>query len=248
MLEINKIHNADCLEAMKKIPDASIDLILCDLPYGTSNCGWDIVIPFKKLWKEYQRIRKDNSAIVLFGQEPFSSFLRLSNLQEYKYDWYWEKEKPTNIFQVKRRPGKVIETISVFYKKQCTFNPQMRKHVGPLVKNSPKGSHSEIYAGKTTFITPYNDTGFRYPSQLIKIRREKNGIADHPTQKPVALFEYLIKTYTNENDLVLDSCAGSATTAIACENLKRNWICIEKNKEYCETGEKRLAANNIVHF
>ena len=144
MLEINKIHCGDCLEVMKNIPDNSVDLILCDLPYGTSNCAWDTIIPFELLWKEYQRIRKDNAAIVLFGQEPFSSKLRLSNIDEYKYDWYWEKEKPTNIFQVKRRPGKVIETISVFYKKQCKFNPQMRKHLGPLVKNSQKGSHSEI--------------------------------------------------------------------------------------------------------
>lgn len=243
MLEINKIHHGDCLELMKNIPDSSIDMILTDLPYGTSNCTWDTIIPFDLLWKEYTRVRKDNSAIVLFSQEPFSSFLRLSNLKEYKYDCYWEKEKPTNIFQLKRRPGKIIETISIFYKKQCTFNPQMKKHIGALVKNSPKGSHSEIYAGKTTFITPYVDTGFRYPSQLIKIRREKNGIAMHPTQKPIALFEYLIKTYSNENNLILDSCAGSATTAIAAENLKRNWICIEKEKEYCELGEKRLLAN-----
>ena len=135
---IIKLYNGDCLEIMEQIPNKSIDMVLCDLPYGTTNCYWDIIIPFENLWKQYNRIIKDNGAVVLFGQEPFSSYLRISNIKDYKNDLYWEKERLTNIQQVKRRPGKTIETISVFYNKQPTYNPQMNKHEGPLRSNKVK--------------------------------------------------------------------------------------------------------------
>ena len=130
-MELNKIYNEDCLEGMKRIPDGSVDCIICDLPYGTTACKWDSIIPFDKLWEQYDRIIKDNGAVLLFGQEPFSSFVRMSNLKNYKYDIYWQKERITNIQQVKRRVGKNVETISIFYKKQCTYNPQMLNYDGP---------------------------------------------------------------------------------------------------------------------
>ena len=130
-MELNKIYNEDCLEGMKRIPDGSVDCIICDLPYGTTACKWDSIIPFYKLWEQYDRIIKDNGAVLLFGQEPFSSFVRMSNLKNYKYDIYWQKERITNIQQVKRRVGKNVETISIFYKKQCTYNPQMLNYDGP---------------------------------------------------------------------------------------------------------------------
>jgi site-specific DNA-methyltransferase (adenine-specific) len=236
----NKLFWGDCLEIMKHIPDKSIDMILCDLPYGTTACKWDTIIPFESLWKEYKRIIKDNGVIVLTGSEPFSSYLRLSNIEWYKFDIYWKKEKPTNFFQLKRRFGKCVETISIFYKKQPTYNPQMIKHDGKLVKNKPKGNHNSIVSGVNKKVLPYKDTGFRYPNDVVEIRRDVLGTTVHPTQKPVALFEYLIKTYTNEGDLVLDNCAGSGTTGIACKNLKRKYCLIEQEEKYCEIIKERL--------
>src|SRR5574344_2643817 len=160
--ENSMLFNKDCIEVMKEIPSKSVDMILCDLPYGTTNCKWDIIIPFDKLWEQYNRIIKENGCIVLFGSEPFSSQLRMSNLKAYKYDLYWKKEKPTNFMQLKRRFGKVTENICVFYDKQCTYNPQMVKHEGKLVTNSPKGCHNSIVSSiNNTKITPYKDTGYR---------------------------------------------------------------------------------------
>lgn len=243
-MKYNRIYNMDCIEGMKMLPDKSIDMILCDLPYGTqkrNGCTWDVVIPFDKLWEQYDRIIKDNGAIVLFGQEPFSSFLRLSNIDNYKYDIYWEKERLTNINQVKRRVGKTVETISVFYKKQCTYNPQMVKYEGKPRANKVKN-------GKLGFLTDkqekkvfqYNDTGWRYPTQVWKFKRDCLTSQLHQTQKPVALLECLIRTYTNEGNVVLDNCIGSGSTAIACINTKRNFIGFEISKEFCEIAEKRI--------
>jgi len=241
LLEINNIYNMDCLEGMKYIEDKSIDMILCDLPYGTTACKWDTVIPFEPLWEQYNRIIKDNGAIVLFGSEPFSSYLRLSNLKHYKYDIYWKKEKPTNFFQLKRRVGKVTENICVFYKKQCSYNPQMVKHEGKKVINKPKAKHNSIVSGiNNKVITPYKDTGYRYPNDILEVRREVLGTTIHPTQKPVALCEWLIKTYTNEGELVLDNCMGSGTTAIACLNTNRNYIGFELDTTYCGIANKRI--------
>ena len=226
MLEIDKIYNEDCLIGMQKIDDNSIDCIICDLPYGTTKCVWDIIIPFDKLWEQYNRIIKDNGAIILFGQEPFSSLLRISNLKDYRYDIYWQKERLTNIMQVKRRVGKDVETISIFYKNQCTYNPQMIKYDGPKrgnkVKNGKLGKLVDDNNDKKVF--EYNDTGFRYPTQVWKFKRDILTSNIHPTQKPIKLYEELIKTYSNVNDLILDNCSGSGTIAIAALNTNRHFI------------------------
>ncbi len=244
MLPINKIYNMDCLEGMKLIDDKSIDMILCDLPYGTTKCKWDIVIPFKPLWEQYERVIKDNGAIVLFGQEPFSSLLRCSNLNNYRYDIYWGKERLTNISQVKRRVGKTVETISIFYKKQCTYNPQMVKYEGKIRTNKVKnGKMGKLTDNQEKRVFEYHDTGWRYPTQVWKFQRDCLTSNLHPTQKPLALIEELVKTYTNEGDLVLDNCAGSFTTAVACDNTNRNWICIEKEEKYCNIGLTRINDN-----
>lgn len=231
----------DCLDVMQEIPNNSVDCIICDLPYGTTACTWDIVIPFDKLWMEYKRIAKPNAAIILFGQEPFSSLLRVSNLSDYRYDIYWEKEKLTNINQVKRRVGKTVETISVFYKKQCTYNPQMIKYTGKprsnKVKNGKLGKLSDCNE-KPVF--EYRDNGLRYPTQVWKFKRDCLTSHLHPTQKPLALIEELVKTYSNEGDTILDNCMGSGTTGVACKNLNRNFYGIEKDKKYFDIAYKRI--------
>lgn len=242
MIEIDKIYNEDCLIGMQKIDDKSIDCIICDLPYGTTKCSWDIIIPFDKLWEQYNRIIKDNGAIILFGQEPFSSLLRVSNLKDYRYDIYWQKERLTNIMQVKRRVGKDIETISIFYKNQCTYNPQMVKYDGPKrgnkVKNGKLGKLVDDNNDKKVF--EYNDTGFRYPTQVWKFKRDILTSNIHPTQKPIALYEELIKTYSNPGDLLLDNCSGSGTIAIAALNTGRHFIGFETNENYYVESLKRI--------
>lgn len=237
-----ELYNDDCLNAMKKIKDHSVDLIVCDLPYGTTKCKWDIIIPFDKLWNEYKRIRKENAAIVLFGQEPFSSYLRLSNIGEYKYDLYWQKERITNIMQVKKRFGKDVETISIFYKGQCTYNPQMIKYDGPKrsnkVKNGKLGALVDDNNNKK--VHEYVDKGLRYPTQVLKYKRDILTSNLHPTQKPVELLEMLIRTFSNEGDLVLDNTMGSGSTGVACINTNRNFIGIEKDPNYFEIAKKRI--------
>lgn len=242
------LKQGDCLEVMKDIPDKSIDMILCDLPYGTTACKWDVIIPFDKLWEQYNRIIKDNGAIVLFGSEPFSSKLRMSNLKMYKYDWVWEKTKPSGHLNAKKQPLRKYENISVFYKKQCTYNPQGLVY-GHFNNNRP--SRSKKIKGKYTFGIEYDfgiSNATNYPSNIL-IYSNGNNNNLHPTQKPVALLEYLIKTYTNEGETVLDNCAGSMSTVIASINTNRNCIAIEKDKNYFEIGKKRviehLKTNNI---
>ena len=212
------------------------------MPYGTTKCSWDIIIPFDKLWEQYNRIIKDNGAIILFGQEPFSSLLRVSNLKDYRYDIYWQKERLTNIMQVKRRVGKDIETISIFYKNQCTYNPQMVKYDGPKrgnkVKNGKLGKLVDDNNDKKVF--EYNDTGFRYPTQVWKFKRDILTSNIHPTQKPIALYEELIKTYSNPGDLLLDNCSGSGTIAIAALNTGRHFIGFETNENYYNESLKRI--------
>ena len=240
-MDIKLIHG-DCITEMNNIPDKSIDMILCDLPYGTTKCSWDIIIPFDKLWEQYSRIIKDNGAIVLFGQEPFSSLLRCSNLKDYKYDIYWEKERITNIMQVKKSVGKNIETISVFYKNQCTYNPQMIKYDGPKrsnkVKNGKLGKLVDDNNNKV--VKEYVDNGTRYPTQVWKFKRDILTSNLHPTQKPVALLEELIKTFSNEGDVILDNCMGSGSTGVACKNTNRNFIGIELNESYFKIAEERI--------
>lgn len=236
-----KLLQGDCLELMQDIPNASIDMILCDLPYGTTQCKWDTIIPFELLWEQYNRIIKDDGAILLFGQEPFSSHLRLSNLQDYKYDIYWEKERLTNIQQAQKRVGKTIETISVFYKKQCTYRPQMVKYEGKPRSNKVKnGTLGELTDNATKAVKEYRDTGLRYPTQVWKFKRDCLKSNLHPTQKPVALLEELIKTFSNEGDTVLDNCMGSGSTGVACLNTGRRFIGIELDERYFEVAKKRL--------
>lgn len=220
---------------MKQIPDKSIDMILCDLPYGVTQCKWDIIIPFKPLWKEYNRIVKDNAAIVLFGSEPFSTLLRLSNLKQFRYDWIWEKEQGANFMLCKYQPYKVHEIISVFSKKRHKYFPQMTLGK-PYI--SGKGTSGDI-TGNVQKIQTVN-TGQRYPRSIQRFNTDKSKGSFHPTQKPVALCEYLIRTYTNENDTVLDNCMGSGTTGVACKNLNRNFIGIEIDENYFNIAKERI--------
>lgn len=230
-----KLYKGDCLEIMKDIPDKSIDMILCDLPYGTTACKWDTIIPFQPLWEQYNRIIKDNGAIVLFGSEPFSSQLRMSNLKMYRYDWIWEKAKATLFTQCKKRPLNANEIISVFYKKQPTYNPQMEK--GKPYKGRKKIKQSEEWF----FGTIRNDNnGTRYPRTVIKFKSGDRDGKLHPTQKPVDLLEYLIKTYTNKGEIVLDSCMGSGSTGVACKHTNRRFIGIELDENYFEIAKKRI--------
>lgn len=233
----------DCLERMNEIADNSVDMILCDLPYGTTACGWDVVIPFDELWRHYKRVLTDNGVVALFGQEPFSSIMRMSNLEWYKYDIYWEKERLTNIMQVKNRVGKTVETISIFYKKQPVYNPQMTEYDGPRrtnkVKNGKIGKLIDNSNDKT--VKEYNDTGLRYPTQVWRYSRDILKENYHPTQKPVALLENLIRTFTNPGFTVLDNTMGSGSTGAACINTERNFIGIENDAQYFDISMKRLS-------
>ena len=234
MIELNKIYNEDCLEGMKRIPDKSIDMILCDLPYGTTACKWDSIIPFEPLWAEYKRIIKKHGAIVLFGSEPFSSALRMSNIKNFKYDWIWNKKLAGNGILAKRQPLKIHEIISVF--NSNIYIPQMTK--GKMRKKMGL-KESEITGGNSFAKEYVNDEYYPVSIQEFSIANLRRGRL-HPTQKPVALFEYLIKTYTNEGETVLDNCMGSGTTAIACINTNRNYIGFELDKHYCEIANERV--------
>lgn len=240
---INTIIHGDCLEVMKNIPDKSVDMILCDLPYGTTACKWDTVIPFEPLWEQYKRVIKDAGVIVLTGTEPFSSRLRMSNLEMYRYDWIWDKVKGTGFLNAKKQPMRNHELISVFYKNQCKYYPQ--KTHGHKRKQSYRSVNlqTDVY-GKTNNDYHYDSTE-RYPRSIQVFLTDTQNYSLHPTQKPVALFEYLIKTYTNEGNLVLDNCSGSGTTAIACHNLDRNFICIEKDFDFWKASVDRLEGARI---
>lgn len=233
MLQINSVNNGNCLDLMSDINDKSIDMILCDLPYGTTACKWDTVIPFEPLWAHYKRIIKDNGAIVLTASQPFTSALVMSNIKMFKYCWVWEKEQGVNFMLSKKQPMKVHEDIVVFSNGSCKYNPLMEQGK-PYV--SGKGNSGNV-TGNVNKVQTTNK-GTRFPKTILKINRETG---HHPTQKPVALFEYLIKTYTNEGELVLDNCAGSGTTAIACLKTNRNYILIEQESKYCEIANKRIA-------
>src|ERR1035437_8816849 len=245
---MNQVILGDCLEVMQKLPDKSIDMILCDLPYGTTACKWDTIIPFEPLWEQYKRIIKDNGAIVLTASQPFTSALVMSNINNFKYCWTWKKNFPTGIALSKYQPMRVIEDICIFANGKTVFNKQMRE-CAPSVKKAWKdgeimglpsqvGNHSESVGMKN------KKHAVRYivnPINFLDIKAVNRSTGTlHPTQKPVALFEYLIKTYTNEGDLVLDNCAGSGTTGVACKNLNRNYILIEKEPEYIDIINKRL--------
>lgn len=237
----NQAFNADCFDVFPLIPDGSIDMILCDLPYGTTQCKWDTVLPFEQLWAEYKRLIKPNGVVVLFGSEPFTSLLITSNLKDFKYNWIWKKSKATGFFDAKKKPLNDNETISIFYEKQPTYNPQMAVAEKIYKRGFVKRKKSDCYGGEKDFMQV--DTGLRYPKRIIEFGNADTRDINHPTQKPVALFEYLIKTYTNEGDLVLDNCAGSFTTAIAAINTNRDYICIEKELDYYNKGIRRIESH-----
>ena len=237
----------DCLEKMQDIADGSVDLILTDPPYGTTACKWDSVIPLEPMWEQLKRIIKSNGAIVLFGSEPFSSALRMSNIKNYKYDWIWKKNMPSGIMFAKTQPMRVYENIHVFYNRCGVFNKELvktlitdRKIIDGRKGGSTGGHTSSHYGGASqkkiqkTMVNPRN---------ILEFKCVPNGgiIKVHPTQKPVALMEYLIKTYTNENETVLDFTLGSGTTGVACVNLNRNFIGIEQDAGYFKIAQDRIA-------
>lgn len=240
---MNDIICGDCLEVMKDIPDKSIDMILCDLPYAETGNKWDFPIEPKLLWSEYERIIKDDGAIVLTGTFKFGVQLYNQAPHLYKYDWVWEKDNGTNAPNVNLQPFRIHENIYVFGKGRVTNgNRTPMKYFPQKTDGEPykqtSGRMSENWKGGLGQIETNNTTGKRYPKTIQKFVRDKGGL--HPTQKPVALFEYLIKTYTNEGDLVLDNCAGSGTTGVACKNLNRNYILIEKEPKYVDIIRERL--------
>ena len=232
----------ECIEQMKLIPDGSIDAIITDPPYGTTACKWDSVIPFEPMWEQLNRIIKPNGAIVLFGSEPFSSALRMSNIKNYKYDWIWEKTQATGHLNAKKQPLRSNELISVFYKKQCTYNPQKTQGHKPMnsgVRKLSVQNKSEVY-GKATKELPFGGNTDRYPRTNIVFKSDKQKSYLHPTQKPILLMEYLIKTYTNENETVLDFTMGSGSTGVAAVNTNRSFIGIEMDDKYFEIATNRI--------
>lgn len=233
------LYNGDCLELMKSISDKSVDMILCDLPYGTTACKWDTVIPFEPLWEQYNRIIKDNGAIVLFGSEPFSSALRMSNIKNFKYDWIWNKKLAGNGILAKKQPLKIHEIVSVF--NSGIYIPQMTK--GRYRKKMTGGIKESEITGGNSVVDEYSNDLY-YPKTILEygIGNMRKGRL-HPTQKPVALLEYLIKTYTNEGDVVLDNCMGSGSTGVACVNTNRDFIGIELDKDYFNIAKQRITGN-----
>lgn len=219
--------HGDCLELMRDLPSGSVDMVLCDLPYGTTQNKWDSVIPFDALWEQYWRVCKPNAAVVLTAQCPFDKVLGASQLQYLKYEWIWEKPKATGHLNAKKQPMKAHENVLVFYRAQCTYNPQ--KTEGEPYKPNGGKSKMDNY-GDFAAVREGSSDGSRYPRSVVNLTHETAPI--HPTQKPVALFEYLIRTYTNPDEVVLDNTAGSGTTAIAAENSGRKWICMERDPDY----------------
>jgi len=240
LLTTNTLYKGDCLELMKGVDNNSVDLILCDLPYGITACGWDTVLPFGPLWAQYKRIVKDNAAIVLTASQPFTSMLVMSNLKMYRHQWVWNKNNSAGFATVGIRPFPICEDVLVFGKNRVNYYPQMEQRGNPRMK----GGYSASENYKIQPIKSKSNT--YYPKNLLNISTAAQVGKLHPTQKPVALFEYLIRTYTNEGDLVLDNCAGSGTTAIACINTGRNYILMEKESKYCDIIRQRIAEQDMV--
>jgi len=238
-IDFNTIYNEDCLIGMSRIPDKSIDMILCDLPYGTTACKWDTVIPFDLLWEQYERVIKSNGAIVLFAKQPFTSALIMSNPRLYKYNLVWEKENHDNPLMAKKRFLNISEDICIFYKKQCVYNPQ---GVLPYNKETRQGRGKSM-SQRNERTSTYKQEYTNYPKN---IRRYKKDRGFHPTQKPVLLCDELIKTFTNEGEIVLDNCMGSGTTAVACFNTNRKYIGFELDKDYFNKANERIQVNEKV--
>ena len=233
---------ADCLDAMRALPDASVDMVLCDLPYGTTACKWDAVIPFEPLWAEYRRVTKETSAIVLTAAQPFTSALVNSNARHFRYEWVWEKESPKNPLVANKRVMPRHENVLVFYAKHGTYNPQ--KIPREKFRNNKPATYSTETKGDATIYQSNGATALMHPSSVIRFSgRPDRG--HHPTQKPVALMEYLIRTYTNEGDTVLDNTMGSGTTGVACENTGRRFIGIERDPTYFDVAVGRVAGASM---
>ncbi len=244
-LKGGRFYNEDCFDAMKEIPDGVIDMILADLPYGTTQCKWDTIIPFGKLWSEYWRVLKNDGAIILTCAFPFTASLCMSQIDQFRYSLVWDKvNKYTGALNANKMPLRRHEDILIFYRKLPTYNKQFRKGK-PFVSKQTKGHGEHTQHGNTgESHTTIND-GNHNPCSIIDIKADnKLELGLHPTQKPIELFEYLIKTYTNENEIVLDNTAGSGTTAIAAINTNRKWVCIEKEKEYYDKAIERIEAHN----
>lgn len=224
----------DCLELMKELPDASVDMIMCDLPYGKTSNRWDSIIPFEPLWEQYRRIAKPNAAIVLTASQPFTTALISSNMRDFRYSWVWDKTKSGNFALAKKQPMKSHEDVCVFYRRQPTYNPVMEIR-GPVRKKG--GGKASNNFGITPTVSYNNEY---YPKSIIRFSAASRIDHYHPTQKPVALMEYLIKTYTNEGETVLDNCMGSGTTGVACRNLNRQFIGIEQDGQYFEIAKRRI--------
>lgn len=249
-MKINEIYKGDCLELMPKfVDDKSVDMIFCDLPYGTTNCRWDSVIDLPKLWGEYERVIKDNGVILLFAQTPFDKVLGASNLKLLKYEWIWEKTQATGHLNAKKMPMKAHENILVFYKKLPTYNPQKttghERKVSKgyqrdicIARREEKWGDNYLYGKETT--APDYDSTERYPRSVLTFASDKQKSKLHPTQKPLSLIEYMIRTYTNVGDLILDNTCGSGTTGLGAKNLNRNYIMMEQDPDHYETACKRL--------
>lgn len=227
--------HGDCLELMRSLPDGSVDMVLCDLPYGTTACSWDSVIPFDALWEQYWRVCKSNAAVVLTASQPFTTALIASQMDKFKYCWVWEKSRFANQMLAKVQPLKIHEDVCVFSNNKAPYNPQGLVEINKVTR---QGSRVTDNNGGGKRKTEYVQTHTGYPRSILQFKSE--GSTVHPTQKPVALFEYLIRTYTNPGDLVLDNTAGSGTTAIAAENSNRNWICMERDPTYYESAVGRV--------
>ena len=252
-MERIRLYNGDCLEEMNKIKDKNIDMILCDLPYGVTRNKWDEIIPLEPLWQQYERVIKDNGIIVLFSQQPFTTKLISSNLKMFRYELIWEKSKVTGFLNAKKMPLRTHENILVFYKKQPTYNPQkwriderfMERRKKMTVDNHDYRNRN--YGQHIKFT--YKEDGTRYPTSILSFPSANTEKTNHPTQKPTALLEYLIKTYTNEGEIVLDNCMGSGSTGVACANTNRDFIGIELDEGYFNTAKERIEkASNISFF
>ncbi len=243
-----RLYHGDCLEVMDRLIEEGVvvDAIICDPPYGTTRCKWDSIIPFEDMWARIKKLIKPNGVIALFGCEPFSSQLRCSNIKNYKYDWIWVKEQGIGQLNAKRQPLRNTENISIFYEKRCLYNPQMREGEPYTHIRSQKGKNSGIYSKQVDLVATINNGG-RYPLTTIRFNRELSSKKRfHPTQKPIGLLEYLIKTYTNENELVLDFTMGSGSTGVACMNTNRRFIGIELDENYFNIAVNRIENNEEV--
>lgn len=236
----------DCLERMAEIPDGSVDMVLCDLPYGTTACKWDSVIPFEPLWAHYRRVCKKNAAIVLTASQPFTSALVMSNPSDFRYCWVWEKNRPTGFLDAKKRPMRAHEDVAVFYREQPSYFPQRTagppNHSTGVSTGRVKRAKSHIYSGDSDRV-PADESGLKYPRSVLRfdgLNPTGSGRV-HPTQKPVALMEYLIRTYTNDGETVLDNTMGSGTTGVACVKTGRRFVGIERDGAYFRIAGERIA-------